>query len=57
MMDTANEIRIDYILAIILKERGVKRDVFLNEILQMVDKSNLKEGEDLKKYLYSYYNN
>ena len=54
-VNMANEIRIDYILAIILKERGIKKEDFLKELFHMIDQSGLKGGEDLKDYLQNYY--
>lgn len=54
-VDMVNEIRIDYILAIILKERGIKKEDFLKELFQMIDQSGLNEKADLKEYLQNYY--
>lgn len=51
----ANELRIDYILAILLKERGISRELFLKDLLLMIEQSNIQEKQKVKDYLISYY--
>jgi len=53
--DIASEFRIDYILAILLKEKGIDREQLLNDIYSMIDKSSLKDKQMVKEYLYNYY--
>lgn len=55
MIDTANEIRIDYILALILREKGMNRTEFLKTIDEMVEKSNYVDHRELKTYIHNYY--
>ena len=53
--DIANEIRIDYILAILLKERGINRGQLIEGLSDMIDRSNIKDKQQIKDYLKSYY--
>lgn len=53
--DIANEIRIDYLLATILKNSRMNRKEFLNILDDMIDSSNINEKEALREYLYTYY--
>lgn len=54
-IDVVNELRIDYLLAIILKESGIKRDDMLSKMFDMIDMSNISEPQKIKDYLKSYY--
>lgn len=53
--DTANEIRIDYILALVLKEKNIDRTEFLKTIDEMIEKSNYANQCELKTYIHDYY--
>lgn len=52
-IDVANEIRIDYILAILL--RGKKKEQLLGDLFEMIDKSNISDKQAIKTYLKKYY--
>lgn len=54
-MDVANEIRIEYILAILFKEKDIKRDIFIKDLFTIVDKSNIQNKQFIKEYFESYY--
>lgn len=54
-IDVANELRIDYMLAMLLKERNIDRAKMLNDLFQMLDKSNIQKRQDIKEYLRNYY--
>lgn len=54
-VDVANEVRIDYLLAIVLDEKNITREKFLKEIDNMLEKSNQNNKEEVKKYLKKYY--
>lgn len=51
----ANEIRIDYILAMLLKERDIKRETMLKDLFNIIDKSNISNRQEIKDYLSNYY--
>lgn len=51
----ANEVRIDYLLALILKERGIRRSEMLKDLDNIIDRSNIADKEKIKEYLYKYY--
>lgn len=55
LLDSANEIRIDYILAIMLKEKNINRDEFVKMIDEMIEKSNYEDSAKLKQYIHNYY--
>lgn len=55
LLDSANEIRIDYILAILLNERNINRDDFLKKIDEMIEQGNYKNSIELKEYINNYY--
>ncbi len=52
-----NELRIDYLLALSLKEKGIKREQLLKDLYVMIDKSNLDDKPNIKEYLCNYYGN
>ena len=49
-MDVANEIRIEYILAILFKKKDIKRDIFIKDLFTIVDKSNIQNKQFIKEY-------
>lgn len=51
----ANEVRIDYILALILKERGINRENMMKDLFNIIDKSNILNKQEIKEYLSHYY--
>lgn len=51
----ANEVRIDYILALILKERGINRESMLKDLFNIIDQSNILNKQEIKEYLSHYY--
>ncbi|WPC42380.1 hypothetical protein [Clostridium sp. JS66] len=51
----ANEIRIDFILNMLIESYGIKKESFLSELQEFVDKSDIKEKEVIKNYLRQYY--
>lgn len=55
-IDIANEIRIDFLLSIILKDKGFDNGMFIEHLDEIVDKSKILEKEELKRYFHSYYN-
>lgn len=55
LLDVANEIRIDYILVILLKEKNIKRDDFVKAIDEIIEKGNYSDSKSLKEYLHNYY--
>lgn len=54
-VDAANEIRIEYLLAIILKDKGIGKEAFLKKLDEMIDLSKLPNKNEVKKYLKDYY--
>jgi len=54
-IDIANELRIDYLLALVLKEHSIDKEKMLDVLFDMIDKSNLQQNQDIKKYLRDYY--
>jgi len=54
-MDIANEIRIDYILAVLLKDKGFNREQLKDSLNLIIDKSNISDKESVKEYFKSYY--
>lgn len=52
--DKANEIRIDFLLSIMIKG-NMSQEQFLKVLNQKIDESNYKEKERLKKYFYQVY--
>ena len=54
-MDLANEVRIDFLLSIILEEKHIDRNQMLEYLDEMIDKSRLIEKKELKTYLHNYY--
>lgn len=55
--DVANELRIDYILAVLLKEKGIHRDELLRSLDNMIEQSDIQDKDSIKKYFYDYYGN
>ena len=53
-IDIANEVRIDYILAVLLKDRGNKSHL-MNALIEIIDKSNISDKQAIKDYLKKYY--
>ncbi|MGV8983841.1 hypothetical protein [Clostridium sp.] len=51
----ANEIRIDFILNILIENHGIEKEDFLSELQVFVDKSNIKEKQAIKNYFTQYY--
>ncbi len=56
VLGVANEIRIDYLLAIVLKDRKIDKNAFLNKLYEIIDTTNEKNKEEVKQYLRKYYN-
>lgn len=55
IIDRANEIRIDYLLAIVLSDRGIDRKQVLGKLDEMIEKSNDANKTEIKNYLRNYY--
>lgn len=55
LVDAANEIRIEYLLAIILKDKGIEKESFLKKLDEMIDLSKMQNKDEVKKYLKDYY--
>lgn len=55
IIDSANEIRIEYLLKIVLKNTGIKREQFLQELFDLLDESQIKNKEEIKEYLRHHY--
>lgn len=55
IIDAANEIRVEYLLAIILKEKNIDRLEFINKLDNMIDISGMERKEEIKEYLHHYY--
>lgn len=55
-MDLANEVRIDFLLSIILEEKNLDKNQLVGYLDEMIDKSKISEKKDLKNYLHNYYN-
>lgn len=55
-VEAANEVRIDYILAVVLKDRDMNKKDMIKGLNEIIDKGNLKNGEEVKKYFHDYYN-
>lgn len=53
IIDIANEIRIDYILALLLQ--GSSRERLLKELFEIIDKSNISNQQYVKEYLKRWY--
>lgn len=56
LLGVANEIRIEYLLAILLKDKGIDKKTYLNKLYEIIDKTNMENKEEVKKYLEKYYN-
>lgn len=54
VIDSANEIRIDFILNSILD--NISKKEYINSLNEYIDNSNIQNKEDVKKYLNDYYN-
>ena len=54
-VDRANELRIDYILAIVLEEKGISKNDMLKTLYNMIDKTKETNEKELKEYLGRYY--
>lgn len=53
--DLANEVRIDYLLAITLKANKIDREEFIRVLDNMINSSDIREKKVLKEYLHNYY--
>ncbi|MFK7693318.1 hypothetical protein [Paenibacillus sp. HJGM_3] len=56
VLDLANELRVDFILNILLKDRKITKEKFAEELEQYIDRSNIGNKDEIKKYLKGYYN-
>lgn len=54
-IDMANEIRIEYLIKMILSNEGINRDKFLKDLFTMLDESQVKNKEEIKNYLKHHY--
>lgn len=54
IIDDANEIRIDFIMNTILN--NVSKEQFIESLNEYVDKTNINNKEEVKRYLNEYYN-
>ena len=54
-IDIANEVRIDYILAMLLKEKNIGKKILLNDLYKIIDEMNIPNKQDIKEYLSNYY--
>lgn len=54
-VDIANELRIDYILKIIIEERNIDKARMLDDLFEMLDKTNIQNPQKIKDYLQNYY--
>lgn len=57
LMDVANEVRIDYLLGVLYKDKNMSKGEMMKELNSLIDRTKLKEKEDVKKYLNHYYKN
>ena len=55
VIDLANEIRIEYLLKIVLANSGINRHKFLQELFSLLDESQVKNKEEIKDYLRHRY--
>ena len=55
VIDLANEIRIEYLLKIVLANSGINRHKFLQELFGLLDESQVKNKEEIKDYLRHRY--
>lgn len=55
IFEVANELRIDYMLQILLKEKGINKEQFLNSLYSLIDKSKISDEHKVKEYLSNYY--
>lgn len=53
--EEVNELRIDYILNIILEAKCTSSETFMNDLNKYLDSSNIKDKESVKNYLKNYY--
>ncbi|MCP1103763.1 hypothetical protein [Aequitasia blattaphilus] len=54
-VDIANELRIDYLLALMLRDKDIDRDEYLRELDKMIDNTNIANSSEVKQYLKNYY--
>lgn len=50
-----NELRIDYILSLVLKDTNTSKEEFLRDLNQFVSSSNIEDKEAVRAYLKKYY--
>ena len=56
LINIANEVRIDFIISLILKSNDINKDEFSNALLEFVQKCNVSNKKDeLENYLKKYY--
>lgn len=53
--EIANEIRIDYLLALVLKDKNINKYEFIQTLDEMLEKGNYKDKKQVRKYFHSYY--
>lgn len=54
-VDIANEVRIDYILAMLTEERNIEKTTLINDLFKIIDKMNITNPEEIKNYILNYY--
>ncbi|MDM5336371.1 hypothetical protein QUF84_03875 [Fictibacillus enclensis] len=55
IIETANEIRIDFILNTLIQDNQISQVEFLTKLEQFVENSNVMEKEKIKNYFKNYY--
>lgn len=53
--DISNEIRIDFLLMYLIKNTGMSQEEFLNNLKETVERSNIKNKEEIIDYYFLYY--
>lgn len=53
--DSANEIRIDYILLGIMKKYGISQEEFLSDLDEIIEKSKVADGKNISRYFHQRY--
>lgn len=55
IFEVANELRIDYMLQILLREKGINKEQFISSLYSLIDKSGISDEYKVKEYLSNYY--
>lgn len=55
LKEDTNEVRIDFILNLLISEKKISREIFLSKLISFVEATNIPNKESVKNYLVKYY--